>query len=380
MAYFANDAVNRVNLHSAIQAFAQAGGGVFVLVFLLRGGLSVSAALVVMAAILSVRFALRPLILPLAKRWGLRPLLMFGTIVIAAQYPIVAGVQGIGPALVTFCLVAAIGEILYWPSYNAYFASIGDAEHRGHQLGAREAFVAVAGVVAPLLGAWALVALGPHPMFAAFGVIQALAVLPLLGAPDVAVRQSAPGSLRAARIGALLYATDGWFDAFIFVWLIALFVTLGQDFSSYGGAMALAALVGAASGLVLGRHIDAGHGRRSVGIAYGVAAILVILRIVSLGSPWLAVVANAIGAPVMSLMLPTLGAATYNLAKASPCPLRFGIAAEAGWDLGCISACLITAALVAAGVPLSFSMIGALPALAVAATVLRRHYGSLATA
>jgi DHA1 family inner membrane transport protein len=230
MAYFRNYAVNRVNLHSAVQAFAQAGGGVFVLVFLLRGGLSVPATLMTMAAILSVRFMLRPLILPLAKRWGLKPLLIAGTLIVAIQCPIVATVQGIGIPLVGFCLVAAIGEIFYWPTYNAYFASIGDDEHRGHQIGAREALIAVAGILAPLLGAWALVTFGPHPMFAGFGLIQALAVVPLIGAPDVAIRESAPGAFRAARLGAMLYATDGWFDAcFFFVWQIALFISLGKD-------------------------------------------------------------------------------------------------------------------------------------------------------
>ena len=175
----------------------------------------------------------------------------------------------------------------------------------------------------------------------------------------------------------MLYATDGWFDAcFFFVWQIALFVSLGEDFSAYGGAMALAGLVGAVFSLWLGRHIDQGHGRRAVAIAYGLAAAVVLLRAVSIGSPWLAVAANAVGAPVMSLMLPALGAATYNLAKASPCPLRFGIAAEAGWDAGCIAACLIAAGLAAAGVSLPVVMLVALPAVAVAALLLRRYYAS----
>ena len=379
MAFFGNDAVNRVNVHSAVQASAQAGGGVFVLVFLLRGGLSVPATLLTMAAILSVRFVLRPVILPLAKRWGLKPLLIVGTLVVAMQYPAVATVQGIGIPLAAFCLVAAIGEIFYWPTYNAYFAAIGDAEHRGHQIGAREALVAVAGILAPLLGAWALVTFGPHPMFAAFGLIQALAVVPLIGVPNVAIKESAPGAFRAARLGALLYATDGWFDAcFFFVWQIALFVSLGESISAYGGAMALAGLVGAVCGLLLGRHIDAGHGRRAVAISYGLAAAVVLLRAASFGSPWLAVAANAAGAPVMSLMLPALGAATYNLAKASPCPLRFQVAAEAGWDVGCVCSCLVAAGLLAAGVSLAIVMLVALPALALAALLLRRYYGSRA--
>jgi MFS family permease len=380
MAFLSNDAVNRVNLHTGVQALAQAGGGIFFLVFLLSTGVSVPAVLGAQTAILAVRFMLRPLILPLPKRWGLKPVVIAGTLILALQYPILAAVHGIDAALLALCIVVAVGEILYWPCYNAYFAAIGDAEHRGHQISARETLVAVAGIIAPLLGAWALVTFGPRPMFAAVGIVQALAALPLLGVPNVAVKAAAPGALRAARLGAILYATDGWFDAwFILVWQIALFVSLGKNIPAYGGAMALAALVGAALGLFLGRHIDRGHARRAVGIAYGATAAIVLLRAASVGSPWLAVAANALGAFVWPLMLPALGAATYNLAKASPCPMRFQIAAEGGWDLGCMSACLIAAALSAMGVSLSAAILLALPGLAITVALLRRHFATSLT-
>ena len=374
MAFFGNDAVNRVNLHSAVQAFAQAGGGVFVLVFLLRAGLSVPAVLLAMAAIFTVRFVLRPIILPSAKRWGMKPLLIASTIVLAIQYPLVATVQGIGIPLIAFCLVVAIGEIFYYPTYNAYFASIGDPEHRGHQIGAREALVAVAGILAPLLGAWALVTFGPHPMFAGFGLIQMLAVIPLAGAPNVAVKQRATGAFRAARFGAILAACDGWFDAcFIFAWQIALFFSLSQNYSAYGGAMALAGVVGAAFGLVLGRRIDVGHGVRAVGLCYGVLAAVIVLRSASVDVPWLAVLANAPGALLGPLLLPA-GTAFSNLAKASPCPLRFHMVSEGGWDLGCLSACFFAAGLVTVGVSLPIVMLAGLPALAVAAWLLRGYF------
>jgi len=375
MAYLRNDAVNRVNLHSGIQALAQGAGGIFFLVFMVRGGISVPAAMMAQAVILAGRFVLRPAILPLAKRWGLKPMVIIGTLGIALQYPLLAEVEGVGVALLVLCITAAIGEVFYWPSYNAYFSAVGDAEHRGHQVSAREALVALVSIAAPLLGTWALVTLGPRPMFAAVAVVQALAAVPLLGAPNVAVRPSAPGAFRAARLGAILYATDAWFDAwFFFVWQVALFLALGESVSAYGGSMALAALVGAAFGLLLGRTIDSGNARRAVAVACSATAAVVLFRSASLGSPWLAVIANALGGLVMPLLLPAIGAATYNLAKASPCPLRFLIGAEAGWDLGCIGGCLTAAALSAAGVPLPISILLALPALAVAALLLRRYF------
>jgi MFS transporter, DHA1 family, inner membrane transport protein len=142
------------------------------------------------------------------------------------------------------------------------------------------------------------------------------------------------------------------------------------------GAVALAGLVGAASGLLLGRHIDAGHGRWAVVIAYTLAMLVVLLRAASLRSPWLAISANALSALVMPLLLPALGTATYNLAKVSPCCFRFHMATEGGWDAGCFLGCLIAAAISASGAPPSLAILLALPGIAAATGLLWRYYAS----
>jgi hypothetical protein len=354
---------------------AQGAGGIFFLVFLLDAGISVPAALVAQAAILAGRFVLRPAILPLAKRCGLKPILIFGTVATAVQYPLLPEVDGVGVVLLVLCIVTSVGEVCYWLSYHTYFAAVGDVEHRGHQVGLREAMVAVAGVIAPILSAWALLTAGPRLTFAGVGLIQAIAAVPLLGVPNVTIKQEAPGAVRAARQGVFLVAVDGWIDSsYFFVWPIVLFVSLSESIPAYGGAMALAGLVGAACGLFLGRHIDTGHGRRAVVIACTVATIVVLLRAASVGSPWLAVSANALGALVLPLLLPALGTATYNLAKASPCPFRFHVATEGGWDVGCFAGCLIAGTISASGAPLSLAILLALPGIAAATGLLLYYY------
>lgn len=143
--------------------------------------------------------------------------------------------------------------------------------------------------------------------------------------------------------------------------------------------MALAALVGAVSGLLLGRFIDAGHGKRAVWLATGSLAIVIGLRAMSSGSPVLAVVANAAGAMVPALYVPTLMTAVYNQAKGSPCALRFHIATEGGWDAGAVSACVITAVLLWAGAPFSLVILLSLLGTAVIFVLLRRYYSDLGT-
>jgi DHA1 family inner membrane transport protein len=377
MAFFGNDAVNRVNFHYAIQAVAMGAGGVFQLSFLLHAGVSVPVTLLAFTAVLLGRLALRPLILPLGKRWGLKPLVIAGVLIVACQYPILAEVHGMNVWLYVFAISAAVGDTLYWPSYHAYFAALGDAEHRGHQVAIREAVATVVGIVAPLVGAWALVTLGPVVAFAAVAVVQALSALPLFAAPNVRVAASAPGAFRAARIGLGIFVMDGWLGAcFYFVWQIALFVSLGRSLANYGGAMALAALVGAVAGLFLGRHIDRGHGRRAVILAYSAVAGLCLLRAISVGSPWLAVAANAPGSIVGSLLLPAEMTAIYNLAKASNCPFRFHIIIEGGWDVGSACGCLTAAALAASGQSLAWSMLLGIPGAMGASWLLWRYYGA----
>lgn len=374
MAFLRNRSINWINLHSGIQALAQGMGGVFVLVFLLRAGVSIPATLCAIALIFAGRFVTRPAVLASAKRWGLKPIVISGNLVIALQYPLLAEVHGVDQSLLAYCLISALGDTFYWSSYHAYFASLGDSEHRGHQIAANVALSAIVGIVAPLMGAWALVHVGPRLAFGTVGVVQALAVVPLFATPNVFVERSAPSAYRSALPGVLLFMADAWFAVMYgFIWQIALFLTLDESLSAYGGAMAFAAGVGAVSGMLLGRHIDAGNGVRAVTIAYSVVTVTLLLRATSLGTPWLAVAANALGALAGCLLGPVQMTPVYNLAKASPCATRFLIAAEGGWDIGCMSGCLAAAALITHSVPLSevipLGMLGAL-----AQVLLLRHY------
>lgn len=375
MSFFSNSAINRFNLHYAIQAIAAGAGGVFVLAFLLRAGFSVPATLLVQAGLVGARFVVRPIVPYLAGRFGLKPLLIAAILLEAAAYPLLAFVKGPDLMLVLWFAVATLGSVIYWTCFHTWFARLGDAEHRGGQIGAREAMGALSGILAPLLGGWVLVTGGPVILFAAAGIVQALSVLPLLGAPNVAVARKAPGTWRAARLGARLMFTDGMFaGGYHHVWVIALFVSLSESYTAFGAAMALAAAVGAAFSLLTGRHIDAGFGRGALVVATVVSTGVLLLRAGSLDLPWLAVTANALGALVVGLWTPALMTPVYNLTKASPCPLRFQVAAEGGWDLGCGSVCLAAAGLTAAGLPLPVSILLGLAGCAASFAIVWRGY------
>jgi MFS family permease len=377
MAFFGNDAVNRVNIHYAIQALAQGAGGTLAFAFLLHAGVSVPMTFVWFAGMLAGRFVLRPLILPIGKRWGLKPLVIAGVLLNAVQFPTYAAVHGLGWPLLLNGVLGAVASTLYWPSYHAYFASIGDAEHRGHQVGIREAVSTVIGIVGPLLGAWLILTAGPFWMFGAVAAVEALSALPLLAAPNVMPPREAPGAWRAAREGVALFLLDGWQGACIYyVWQVALFVSLGSSISAFGGAVALAALVGAILTALFGRHIDRGGGRRTAVLACVVTITLSLTQAAAFGHLWLAVAANILSAAATALIIPAISTPLYNLSQASPCAFRYNIATEGAWDIGAGSGVLTAAAISALGGSLSLMLLSAMPAIVGVFWMLWRYYGA----
>ena len=380
MAFLHNRTINLLNLHYIIGSFAQSGGAAFYVVWLTKSGIGVAGVLLAMAAIFASRLVIRMALLPFAIRIGLRRLVIIGTIAMGLSFVFLAEVRGADASLVRLVLVAAIADTIYWPSYHAYFAALGDADHRGQQIGMREAMTATMGIVAPLATGWLLVAFGPRAAFYTTGAVQALAAIPLLWTPQVTVARTAPGAFRAAISGAMLFIGDGWIAAgYFIVWDLTLFLALGRDVMAYGGALAVAALVGAVSGLFLGRLIDSGRGSRAVWLAGFVLVFVIVMRAFTAGHPVLAVTANALGALVACLYVPTIMTAVYNQAKRSPCVMRFHIAAEGGWDIGVTAGLSSAALLVRRGVPIAATVLLALAGAGFVIVLLRRYYAEHGT-
>lgn len=379
MSFLGNATVNRLNLHYGIHQLAANAGTVFFAVYMLRAGVSAPGVLASIAAILAGRFIIRPHLLGVGVRLGLRALVMAGTLLGALQFPLLAEVHGVNAALFALIATASVSDTVYWTCYHAYFAALGDEENRGRQIGARETLVALTTIIGPLAGGLALAQWGPRVAFGGVAVVQLLSAWPLTRAPDVRVRAGLAQRLSWRSI--LLFASDGWISAaHQYVWPLALFVTLGQNFTVFGGALALAAAVGAVSGLVLGHHIDAGHGARAAWLACGGFGLALVCCAFSTGHPGSAVLANALRAMMSCLYIPTLMTAIYNQAKQTQCVLRFHIATEGGWDAGCSLGCLLAAGLLALGVNLAHAVLLGLLGVATALSYLRGHYRQEAAA
>ena len=368
-------AIHRIYAHTGLQSFVEASGGLFVVGFLVKQGLSPALALASFALVLISRFALRAAVLPIAHAHGLRAVLLLGCGVRAASFLMPPFVEGTGLLLLAYMLVSGLGSVLYWTGYHAYVSAAGDNAALGRQVSIQQATTAAVGIVAPVAGGFLLSGAGPVIGFAVIATMQLLAGLPLAGAPNPAIPRESRADPAIVSAGRRIYFAEGLQSGCsVVVWNLALFVTLGQSFESFGGALALAGLGAAAGSLIIGRLIDGGRGTHSLALAYGLGAAVLVLKALAWTSPLPALVATALGALAAPMLATAMLSPLYAMAQRSQCTLRFNMATEGGWDLGCSTAALVAAALLATGFGYTMPILLGLLAIAGIAWGLTQWY------
>jgi MFS transporter, DHA1 family, inner membrane transport protein len=358
MRFFDNSAINRTYLHSALQILAESTGGVFVFVFLLKAGFSVAVVFCALAGWSIGRLVLRQLVLPATLRFGLRNCLIFGVGVDAVSYMILGQIHEPGPLLIAYLLTFSLGSCFYWTCYHSLVATLGNAEKRGSQVSAVATIAALNGIIGPLIGGLVLVHAGGFYGFLVAAIVQASSILPLINLPNVQVAPVAKVDTATLKNVRQIFFADGMINASAyFIWVIALFRTLGEKFDSFGVALAIAGVVAAIISLGAGRLIDLGHQKQAQLIAYSIMALSIVLKSVAFATPWSAVVANALGAIAGPLYWSAMMSRVFNLSQASACPLRFQIAGEAAFDLGSALGCIVAAAFMYFGYGFFFPLI-----------------------
>ncbi|MFL5252218.1 MAG: hypothetical protein ACJ8AI_04885 [Rhodopila sp.] len=364
-----------LTVHCVLWSLAMSLANGFVGAYLLRLGFSIATTILLYALMLVVRFTLRTVLLPIVRRLGMHGTMLLGGSIVAFQFvPLIWADRPLW--LGAWVLIMSVGECLYWPIYHASNAVYGGGGRRGRQIALRQMASTVISVAGPVAGGFMLMQFGPGMEFGIATIFCVLAMTPLWCMGDIdlgpvpSMRQSITG---ADWIGWCAFAADGWMCAGTGIaWSLILFTSLGSSYGALAWASSAAALAGALAGLVCGIAIDHGHRRM---MSHGVMAALLIgvaLRVLSCRAPWLAFVANALGAAVGGLYVPVLMSVIYDRAKRSGSAYQFHLSAEAGWDAGTILGCLAAAAVAWSGVPVTLSV---LPA-ALGVLVIQRCVGA----
>jgi hypothetical protein len=145
----------------------------------------------------------------------------------------------------------------------------------------------------------------------------------------------------------LAFTADGWMASGLHLaWPMVLFLVLGSHYESFGFANAIAGLAGAGGAWLCGRAIDTGGRDRYLALVSLALVAGFALRAAAGWSPIAATIANATGAAVMGVYIPVLMSHIYDSAKRSGAAYHFHFAAEAGWDFGAATGCLVAAVVV----------------------------------
>jgi MFS transporter, DHA1 family, inner membrane transport protein len=363
MGFFTNKTFNLVYIHAALQAFAMHGGEAFAFIYLLKAGIPVAQVMLCIGLMFGSRIFLRQAVLPLVKRFGLRLTLVGSILMEACAYPILSQVTELGPHLIAYLGLWALSSSIYWTTYHSYVALLGDNEHRGAQVSIMEFLGTFMGIIAPIVTGLLLTVTTPLIAFGLIAIVMCCGAIPIYYGPSFRIADEAVVPQETQRLARLMLFSDGLRSgALHFTWITALFITLGSSYVAYGGAMAFAGLVGALAGLLIGKAIDLGNGLHSAKIGFSVLAFAAVGRTLGYDVPWLAVAANAGAAVAWPIYNTSFMSRVYSLSKQSPCPLRFTVISEGGWDMGTAASCMFAALLLHLGFsffwPISLSLVG----------------------
>ncbi len=365
-------------LYQLAMALALGFGGAY----LLHLGFSLPQVLIAYAALLAIRCALRFIGLGLVRRIGYRRAVVAGAVLGGLQFWPMLYAQTL-PGLILWLAAIALAESLYWPVYHCAVAVTGLEGARGRELGIRSVVGAGASVLGPFAGGLLLEYFGPQVDFGiGAGLMIASAIpLALMRDFDAGPVPGARESLRwIDREAIIAFTADGWMASGLHLaWPMVLFLALHSHYEAFGFANAAAGLAGAAGGLLCGRAIDRGRRDKYLALVSIALAAGFALRAAAGWSPVAATIANATGAAVMGVYVPVLMSHIYDRAKSSGAAYRFHFAAEAGWDLGAASGCLVAAlVVVATGVP-SLSVVPGAFGILVLYAFVRRQPGATAS-
>lgn len=375
MAYFANHAMNLLNVHYCIRAAGQEMANLFALSYLYKQGMSLAAVCYTYTLFFSVRLVFRPLVVRLCAKKGVHFCLVAGACLFAVRYLTLIGVSGVNFWVFAFLVVSGFTEAFYWAPYHAYFGVIGAKEDRGSNIGVREAFSALISVVAPVCGGF-LLNINRILAFSFSSLLILLSIYPLMLAPEIPLpkRLNRQECKACDKTGFRFFFADGIFSQPISVWPLVVFMMLSENYGEFGLILGLAAVFKAAGNMVFGRLIDCGKGLMMCYIGYGLHIAVALVRIffartipVVVGCDFFIAIAYCFS--LSSFMTPV-----YNSVKKSAHPLYFMYYAEKGWDFSGAFIMLAAGTLAHFGPDLRYILFFTIIGAAAQIALVRRYY------
>lgn len=310
--------IHRIQLAHSLRSVALSFVGVYVPIFLLVHGFSLSSTILFFVVFHVVGLAVGLLICPwLMERFGLAQTLRLSYPVQIAYF---VSLNLIPIFSVPWWFVAGLGGIatfVYWMPLNILLVKHADEKKMGSDLGAFFAMPKIFGIAGPLLSAALIPFVGFWPMFIVAGIGLMLSYLPLvgIGRNGIAVVFRLAQAIEKIRKRKLLFLLEG-FDNIIeeseWFWGIFAFILIGS-LSAPGIVGGLESLGGALFAILVGKLADK-NAMKLIPIASLGLAVLWLARFF-IETPLPAYLISVVSSFVMTLFLVSYFSIIYRNIK-----------------------------------------------------------------
>lgn len=253
--------LEEIYLNQVIQTFATSLIGVFIPIYLLNLGFSLSTTLFYYILALGTMGILSPVSAAIASRIGLKHtiLLRLPLSVIFYFSLMLLGFLPSFSALAALALVGGLSDALYWIPLNSEFVKHSDKLHAGEEASHLIAFPKIAGILAPVIGAAVLESLGFDPLFILVILVMMISVVPLFLTGDFrkyfSFKFKDLDILLSKRYAARLFTKGGFVLIESIIWPVYIFLTF-NDFMPVGIAVAVSGIAIAFFTLLVGKLSD----------------------------------------------------------------------------------------------------------------------------
>ncbi|MBI2583866.1 MAG: MFS transporter [Candidatus Aenigmarchaeota archaeon] len=232
-----NRELDELYISMALRSFALSVVGVFVPLYLLGIGLSVSDVLIYFIIYSLARFAFSAPAAKLAARYGLKKMMFASTLMIALYFILLRFAPQYGLNVNILAVLSGLSLTLFWISYHIDFAKFSKKKYVGEELGIINIITSIASFVGPFLGGLVIVAFGFDLVFTFAVIVLVLSMIPLFLSKDThqpfslslknITSERTPGDY-SANVGYGMEAFTG------IIWIMIIFLSITNNLASIG--------------------------------------------------------------------------------------------------------------------------------------------------
>ncbi|MEI7669909.1 MAG: MFS transporter [Pseudomonadota bacterium] len=366
MGFFSNKSINYLNISNSFFELMSQISNVFVAVFLYKQGFSITKIFIVLALIFGMRILMRFITLPILAKLGLRKTIMLGLVGNGISILNLSLVEGIDGWLVSYILMFALFNSMYWLCFHIFYTLSGEEKHRGKQYAMRSAFILSLQAIFPLISGFVIEHSGYGLYFALSIPITILGLIPLFKCPDI--KNDSINFKLSKEIFSYYGVKTGilwsFYDAAVTnSWFLIILMFFAGKVTSFGGILSFGIIVQVLWQLLIGRHIDAGK-KRIFAIKGGIIIVLVLFCRSFLELSLTIVIALELMFAIGKLnLLSVRDVEVYNNSHKSHNVMQYWIFTEIARDAGNVLGYFSVALLLQSGLQIREAMLVALPAL-----------------